>query len=156
VAIAYAARCYLRLSSLLPHLNDLKQVGRDVEDLATTMASCESVPAIPAEMLDPGLQVSEHLRDVVTKARRSRVLPPSTEPSSPHLVPSFGDGSAGFQLFNDVNFDLLNMQPANDEVLGADFEWNQGWDFSLVDQLFSTVTGPGNDVGHTGPAFWDR
>ena len=41
IAIAYAARCYLRLSSLLPHASDARQVGRDVEALAQVMASCE-------------------------------------------------------------------------------------------------------------------
>lgn len=42
IAIAYAARCYLRLSSLLPHASDARQVGRDVEALAQVMASCQS------------------------------------------------------------------------------------------------------------------
>jgi hypothetical protein len=109
---------------------------------------------------DPGLQVSAHLRDVVSKARQSRELPPSTEPSSPTLHPfGFAIESAvetvGYNLFTDIDFAF--GEPATDnQILGTDFEWNQGWDFSLVDQLFSTVTRQGADNGHAGPAFWDR
>lgn len=117
-----------------------------------------SVPDLAeAYSVDPGLQVSEHLRDVVTKARKAQVLPPSTEPSSPTFLPSLGDGAEGFQLFSEnLDLDAFDLLPAGDEILGTDFEWNQGWDFSLVDQLFSTVTGPGANVGHVGPAFWER
>lgn len=91
------------------------------------------------------------------KARTSRILPPVTEPSSPHLLPSFDGEASGsdYQLFSDIEFNPFDMEPVNNGVLEADFEWNQGWDFSLVDQLFSTVTGPGNEVGPV-PAFWDR
>lgn len=155
MAIAYAARCYLRLSSLLPHSCDLKQVGRDVEALAATMASCKSTADV-THSPDPGLQVSEHLRDVVSKARRSHELPPSTQPSSPTLYArNFADQIAAYQLSTHSDF-AFDQQATSDEVLGTDFEWNQGWDFSLVDQLFSTVTGPAADTGRAGPAFWDR
>jgi hypothetical protein len=47
IAIAYAARCYLRLSSLLPHVSDPRQVGRDVEALAEVMASCKYYNTAP-------------------------------------------------------------------------------------------------------------
>jgi hypothetical protein len=93
---------------------------------------------------------------VVNKARRSRELPPSTEPSSPTLHPlGLAEETAGYNLFTDVDLEF-GLPAASDEVLGTDFEWNQGWDFSLVDQLFSTVTGPVADTGHAAPAFWDR
>lgn len=90
------------------------------------------------------------------KARQSRQLPPSTEPSSPTLHPlGLAEGTGDYNPFPDIDF-TLGLPVASDEVLGADFEWNQGWDFSLVDQLFSTVTGHVADAGHAAPAFWDR
>ena len=90
------------------------------------------------------------------KARQTRELPPSTEPSSPTLYPlGLPEETAGDKLFTDIDF-AFGLPAVSDEVLGADFEWNQGWDFSLVDQLFSTVTGPVADTGHAAPAFWER
>jgi hypothetical protein len=109
---------------------------------------------------DPGLQVSEHLRGVISKARRSHVLPPSSKLNSPTLFDrDLSSGSAEYDFFTALDSGLIGQvaQPqAIDPILGSDFEWSQGWDFSLVDQLFSTVTEPRGDSTHVGPAFWDR
>ena len=107
-----------------------------------------------AKWPDPGLQVSEHLRSVVDKARQNRQLPPSSKLNSPTLQGvAFTDE---FQFFADNGLGAFEPPNFSDPVFGTDFQWNQGWDFSLADQLFSTVTEPRGDGVGPGLAFWDR
>jgi hypothetical protein len=61
-----------------------------------------------------------------------------------------------FRFFTDDGLGGLEQPDFSDPVFGTDFQWNQGWDFSLADQLFSTVTEPRVDGGGQGLAFWDR
>lgn len=81
--MAYAARCLIRLASLLPHAANLRQVGKDVESLAGVIAGSR------------GIQISEQLHHALLRARQDRVLPPSSRIPSP--VPEwdtmFGDFS---------------------------------------------------------------
>lgn len=106
---------------------------------------------------DPGLQVSEHLRSAVDKAREARLLPPSSKLNSPtSRHPTLPGGAEDFGLFAELNAGNPGPPQSDDPAFGADFQWNQGWDFSLADQLFSTVTEPHSESAGHGLAFWDR
>jgi hypothetical protein len=90
---------------------------------------------------------------VVDKARQNRQLPPSSKLNSPKLQDL---GSIDeFRFFADSGLGAFEPSNFSNPVFGTDFQWNQGCDFSLADQLFSTVTEPRADGGD-GLAFWDR
>nr|XP_031860933.1 uncharacterized protein CI109_003660 [Kwoniella shandongensis]KAA5528005.1 hypothetical protein CI109_003660 [Kwoniella shandongensis] len=72
--IAYAARFMIRMASLVPESCNLRQIGRDVEQVAQMLKKV------------PGFQFANFLRDVVKKARRDHVLPPSSQ--APSRLPS--------------------------------------------------------------------
>jgi hypothetical protein len=44
VAMAYAARCLIRLANLLPHAVNMRQIGKEVEGLATVIAQSAYLP----------------------------------------------------------------------------------------------------------------
>ena len=74
VGIAFAARMIIRLTSLIPeHVADIRQTGRDLEAITECLAQV------------PGFQFAQHIRDIVVKARRMHVLPPSSRSGSPRL-----------------------------------------------------------------------
>ncbi|KAK8866058.1 hypothetical protein IAR55_001209 [Kwoniella newhampshirensis] len=74
--IAYAARFMIRMASLVPESCNLRQVGRDVEQVAQMLNKV------------PGFQFAHFLRDVVKKARRDHVLPPSSRAPSRYPSPT--------------------------------------------------------------------
>lgn len=112
------------------------------------------------DVTDPGLQVSDHLRSAVDKARKARLLPPLSKlnsPTSTEPVPLANmNGTDELNLFTDLNVGAFALPHPDDPVFGNDFQWNQRWDFSLADQLFSTVTEPRTETGGHGLAFWER
>jgi len=69
--IAFAARCLIRLVSLFPEGANTRQIGRDVEKVALVLTRV------------PGFQYAKVLREVLGKARRQKVLPPSSRMPSP-------------------------------------------------------------------------
>jgi len=69
--IAFAARCLIRLVSLLPEGANTRQIGRDVEKVAQVLTRV------------PGFQYATVLREVLGRARRQKVLPPSSRMPSP-------------------------------------------------------------------------
>ncbi|WVQ82646.1 hypothetical protein IAT38_004778 [Cryptococcus sp. DSM 104549] len=80
--VAYSSRFLIRVASLVPESCNLRQVGRDVEEVSAMLATV------------PGFQFAQFLRDVMRRARRDHVLPPSSRaPSrapSRHASPSRG------------------------------------------------------------------
>lgn len=72
VGVAFAARMIIRLTSLIPeHVKDIRQTGRDLEAVTKCLAEV------------PGFQFAQDIRNILVKARRKRVLPPSSKASSP-------------------------------------------------------------------------
>lgn len=119
--MAYAARCLIRLASLLPHAINLRQVGKDVEALAGVIANSMSWCACADT--GRGLQISGQLQNAVLRARLNHTLPPSSRLPSPEPAILAPDGNWEMGTFENT-----------------DFSWAEGWDFGLADQLFSTVT----------------
>jgi hypothetical protein len=66
------------------------------------------------------------------------------------------DHSEAFRPFPEADLGALDDHTFPDALFGTDFQWNQGWDFSVADQLFSTVTDPRGDTLNHGLPFWDR
>ena len=87
-----------------------------------------------------GFAVSEQLQRVVSKARQSRALPPSSTFTSPLLRPQALPLRPEAELSGtDYTIDLeLAMDP--DTQFASTFEWAEGWDFTFAEELFSAVT----------------
>lgn len=127
--IAFAARCLVRLVSLIPDGANVRQIGRDVDRVAQVLTKV------------PGFQYGTFLRQVLGRARRHKVLPPASRASSPSartaplqpmsslmvetpsssgvFISDPGSGGPG------LNF---GISPTNDA---------NPFDFSYADQLFS-------------------
>lgn len=133
VGVAIAARMLIRLSSLIPEHVDIKQTGRDLESLTKRLAQV------------PGFQFAQQLREIIIKARRQHVLPPSSR--APSRVPSrnpsptpddrprfdgYATGSTSLQLSPVIPTQL-------DTVLGTTPE-AVSLDFLLAEQLFASGT----------------
>jgi len=71
VSAAFASRFLIRMTSLVPEMVDARRIGKDVEQLAGMLNQV------------PGFQFASLLRDVIRRARRNKVLPPPSKPSSP-------------------------------------------------------------------------
>lgn len=69
--VAFAARCLVRLASLIPDGADTRRIGRDVEQVALVLTKV------------PGFQYGTYLREVLGRARRHKVLPPASRAPSP-------------------------------------------------------------------------
>lgn len=98
VAMVFAARFLIRLASLLPDEVDLRQTGRDVEDLASrldegVMMCCPL--ALRLTRAVPGFSHGRILQQVLGKARKERVIPPKTQPASPDMTLPDGTLSKG-------------------------------------------------------------
>nr|XP_019049377.1 hypothetical protein I302_03163 [Kwoniella bestiolae CBS 10118]OCF28307.1 hypothetical protein I302_03163 [Kwoniella bestiolae CBS 10118] len=72
--IIYAARFLIRMATLVPESCNLRQIGKDVEQVAIMLTKV------------PGFLFAHILSDVVKKARRDQVLPPASR--APSRVPS--------------------------------------------------------------------
>ncbi|ORX36060.1 hypothetical protein BD324DRAFT_630025 [Kockovaella imperatae] len=108
--VAFAARCLIRLTSLVPEVVDVRQLGKDLEGIAHALTQV------------PGFQYAELLRQVVLKARRENILPPASPPreTSPDMTAMQFGAPAMQQLPADMGFldfnyaeQLLNDQPAS-------------------------------------------
>jgi len=163
--VAFAARCLIRLVSLLPEGANTRQIGRDVEKVAEMLTGV------------PGFQYATFLKDVLRKARRKNVLPPNSRAPSPvraHQALPSGQGSlamssmasnqptgrgdmaapmppmSGHQLFADTPPGVGSangMFPDNTSSSGFSFgvgvspvEANP-FDFSYAEELFSQPRG---------------
>ncbi|CAD6587362.1 MAG: hypothetical protein TREMPRED_004729 [Tremellales sp. Tagirdzhanova-0007] len=76
VGVVFAARLWIRLTSLMPEAVNLKKTGRDVERLVEILSSV------------PGFQFAQLLKNVITKARQRHVLPPLSKAASPAFGPT--------------------------------------------------------------------
>ncbi|WVQ97571.1 hypothetical protein IAU59_004685 [Kwoniella sp. CBS 9459] len=76
--IAYAARFLIRMATLMPEVCNLRQIGKDVEQIAVVLTKV------------PGFQFAHFLQDVIKKARRDQVLPPPSR--APSRLPSPAKG----------------------------------------------------------------
>lgn len=111
-----------------------------------------SVSYTGIDSLVPGFQFASLLREVIQRARRNKVLPPASRPSSPNrqqLPPPAWPSpnpSTSAQSTQSAN---TNTKPQN---FGGSFSFDQptepfpALDFSYADQLFSN-TGSGRN-GH--------
>ncbi|WVF70335.1 hypothetical protein IAT40_005125 [Kwoniella sp. CBS 6097] len=68
--IAYAARFLIRMATLMPEACNLRQIGKDVEQIAVVLTKV------------PGFQFAHFLQDVIKQARRDQVLPPPSRAPS--------------------------------------------------------------------------
>ena len=83
--MAFAARCLIRLTSLVPEVVDVRQLGKDLEAIAHALTQGEHL--VRRELTPvPGFQYADLLRQVLLKARRENVLPPASPAglNSPH------------------------------------------------------------------------
>nr|XP_019014928.1 uncharacterized protein I206_01015 [Kwoniella pini CBS 10737]OCF53709.1 hypothetical protein I206_01015 [Kwoniella pini CBS 10737] len=72
--IVYAARFLIRMATLVPESCNLRQIGKDVEQIAIMLSNV------------PGFMFAHMLRGVVKKARNDQVLPPVSR--APSRLPS--------------------------------------------------------------------
>ncbi|WVQ94594.1 hypothetical protein IAU59_001674 [Kwoniella sp. CBS 9459] len=77
VCLASISRIYLRLATLFPTVINLKSVAKDLIGLVGVLAQL------------PGFRFASQLRYAVEEARKRRMLPPETRPSSPK-APTMG------------------------------------------------------------------
>ncbi|WWC86390.1 uncharacterized protein L201_001266 [Kwoniella dendrophila CBS 6074] len=85
--IVYAARFLIRMATLVPESCNLRQIGKDVEQVAIMLSKGESIDAEKvADQVVPGFMFANLLREVVKKARRDQVLPPASR--APSRLPS--------------------------------------------------------------------
>lgn len=105
---------------MVPEVVNARQIGRDVEQLAIMLTQGKSKSPIPSHRLlrllylcgkdlvlmlplVPGFQFASLLRDVLSKARRNKLLPPASRPASPSrtqhpqapALPTWSDSALG-------------------------------------------------------------
>lgn len=169
--VAFAARCLIRLVSLLPEGANTRQIGRDVEKVAEMLTGV------------PGFQYATFLKDVLRKARRKNVLPPTSRAPSPvraHQALPSGQGSlampsttttqqggrgemaapmpmAGHQLFGETPPGVGNSNNVfSDNASSSGFSFGVGvspveanpFDFSYAEELFSQPRGGDTAQGY--------
>ncbi|GFZ43669.1 hypothetical protein JCM24511_01389 [Saitozyma sp. JCM 24511] len=137
INIAFVARFLIRMSSLIPEAANLRQVGRDVEQVAKILTNV------------PGFQFAQLLRGILRKARRKHVLPPASRAPSPVRnaapLPGFTPSSASPSNFppsatnSATGSDSLNFTntTAGTAMAGTDSNLTSHLDFSYAEQLFN-------------------
>ncbi len=128
----------------MPEEVNLRQVGRDVEDIAKALTQGKSYGKIITDAIVPGFQFAQVLRDVVTKARRKRVLPPSSRASSPPPT----QGGAGRRSWNPVPRALDSANPSN-TIMPAQMT---NFTFDTSPPMIGALGGPGMPIGTDGMA----
>lgn len=127
--IAFAARCLIRLTSLVPEGANTRQIGRDVERVAQVLTRV------------PGFQFAQHLREVLGRARRQKVLPPPSKPASPASRPvALPPMTQTPNIFGETPPGALSSDPGS--APGYSFGVSptvdaHPFDFSYAEQLFS-------------------
>ncbi|RXK36515.1 hypothetical protein M231_06237 [Tremella mesenterica] len=125
---AFASRFLIRMASLLPEAVDVRQVSRDVEQIAQLLTQV------------PGFQFATLLRDVLQRARRNRILPPPSKAPSPikqimPLPPIDWDPTLPTMTSTST--------PAHNNLPPPSFNFNDldtittNFDFTYADQLFT-------------------
>lgn len=120
------ARFIIRMSSLMPEVVNVRQVGRDVEQIAQTLSKV------------PGFQFAQVLRNVLLKARRKRHLPPASKPASPQRGPlALPTVAANSSSPVDLSSGNFNTTPTGMGGGGSDPGLTSDLDFLYAEQLFS-------------------
>jgi len=125
--IAFAARCLIRLVSLLPEGANTRQIGRDVEKVAQVLTRV------------PGFQYAKVLREVLGRARRQKVLPPSSRMPSPAPRTTPLPMTAQGQMWNDSSPGALFGDAASSSGFSFGVSPVEGnpFDFTYAEELFS-------------------
>ncbi|WVF67029.1 hypothetical protein IAT40_001772 [Kwoniella sp. CBS 6097] len=149
VCLASIARIYLRLATLFPSIIDLRSVAKDLIGLVEVLAQL------------PGFRFAQQLRYAVEEARKRRMLPPETRPSSPRN-PTAGMARGQATYSSSVRstdaFSVVTDEPSVDQLwnsarphgLGEDF----AFDFNplVAEQVLNESSAPGisNQNDYTG------
>lgn len=149
------------MTSLVPEVVNARQIGRDVEQLAimlsqgtflTSRQLLELHAVLSLIQIVPGFQFASLLRDVISRARRNKVLPPASRPGSPrsHQAPAPAWISTS---------QSQTTQPTEPSQEYNSFAFDQpsepfpALDFSYAEQLLGTTSGMngnGSDTPITG------
>ncbi|OCF41603.1 hypothetical protein I317_04615 [Kwoniella heveanensis CBS 569] len=137
--IAYAARFLIRMATLMPEACNLKQIGKDVEQIAVVLTKV------------PGFQFAHFLQDVIKKARRDQVFPPPSRAPSRLASPAKAlaqlpwdnmlPGSSGSDPWSNTlgsNASLLPSLAADDNSLGSQGLTSHD-DFLYAEHLFANT-----------------
>ncbi|WWC99826.1 hypothetical protein V866_006734 [Kwoniella sp. B9012] len=149
--IVYAARFLIRMATLVPESCNLRQIGKDVEQVAIMLTKGELSRYENALTRSvPGFLFAHMLSDVVKRARRDQVLPPASRAPSRLPSPTRGltalpmsdQNSWSSGLTPNANFvsslsggpDIsINVNPASDQGLSSHM------DFLYAEQLFANT-----------------
>ncbi|WWC58635.1 uncharacterized protein I303_101179 [Kwoniella dejecticola CBS 10117] len=159
--IVYAARFLIRMATLVPESCNLRQIGKDVEQVAVMLAKGECLAMTnSADIIVPGFMFAHILRGVVKKARNDQVLPPASRapsrigsPTRNHMTLTMSDQSSWSSGLTpnttsfvptisggpDLSINLDNLDPT---ATAGDQGLSSHMDFLYAEQLFANTTEP--------------
>ncbi|WWC93100.1 uncharacterized protein L201_008065 [Kwoniella dendrophila CBS 6074] len=133
VALASVSRIYIRLATLFPEAVDLRKVAKDLTQLTDVLAHF------------PGVSFARQLRYVISKARKKRILPPETRPTSP-TKPSSNQVQWNNSNPSEAYNNIIQPQPQTSQVSPQTFD---------IHGLFNGNNNGGDNVLHESPMEFD-